>query len=131
MGVQLENRRLPSAMLYMACLAAQMGSVILGCTLGWSGPALADMARSDSKPRLTDSAHDTNIKTWIGSSMTLGALFGGIIGVFWSAADIIIFRRSLYSGLAVDELWSRGSVPTFVAEISTPNIRGLLGMAFN
>jgi len=24
-----------------------------------------------------------------------------------------------------------GSVPTFVAEISTPNIRGLLGMAFN
>ncbi|CAG2162494.1 unnamed protein product [Oppiella nova] len=54
----------------MACLAAQMGSILFGCSLGWTGPALADMARSDM------------------------------------------------------------SVPTFVTEISTPNIRGLLGMAF-
>jgi len=27
--------------------------------------------------------------------------------VFWSAADIIIFRRSLYCGLAIDEVFSK------------------------
>ncbi|CAG2120421.1 unnamed protein product, partial [Medioppia subpectinata] len=64
----------------MACLASQMASVLLGCAIGWSGSALADMGRSDSRPYLTNSAEHMDIKSWIGSSMTLGALFGGIIG---------------------------------------------------
>ena len=92
--------RKPSLKVWVAVLSAQMASISLGCTLGmtsdyspfhwkisrqlcckgWSGPALGDMARNDSIPHLTDeSYHDRNMKTWIGSSMTLGALLGGII----------------------------------------------------
>jgi len=48
----------------------------MGAVLGWTAPAFADMERTDSEPRLTDD--DKDIKTWIGSSMTLGALVGAL-----------------------------------------------------
>lgn len=44
-----------------------------------------------------------------------------------SVAPIIVGRviTGLCSGIAM------GALPTYVTEISTPNIRGLIGMAFN
>jgi hypothetical protein len=48
----------------------------MGTVLGWTAPAFEDMERDDSEPQLTDDNKD--IKTWIGSSMTLGALIGAL-----------------------------------------------------
>ncbi|XP_054158960.1 facilitated trehalose transporter Tret1-2 homolog [Oppia nitens] len=148
--------RKPSIRLYIACVSAQMGSLLLGCALGWSGPALADMARPDSRPHLTnDSDEDRNQKSWIGSSMTLGALVGSIIGglcmeligrkktlillgipnsagylllCFGRQVWLLILGRIIV-GMCTGVILC--TVPTYIAEISTPNIRGLLGMAFN
>lgn len=48
----------------------------MGNILGWTAPAFDDMERVDSEPQLTVS--DKDIKSWIGSSMTLGALVGAL-----------------------------------------------------
>ena len=47
--------------------------------LGWTAPAFDSMAQNGSTPQLGDSADDKSAKTWIGSSMTLGALVGALI----------------------------------------------------
>ena len=51
----------------------------MGAVLGWTAPAFDTMSHEGSEPRLQDSADDKNSKTWIGSSMTLGALVGALI----------------------------------------------------
>lgn len=50
----------------------------MGLVLGWTAPAFDSMAQPDSEPLLKDSDADKDAKTWIGSSMTLGALAGAI-----------------------------------------------------
>jgi hypothetical protein len=51
----------------------------MGTVLGWTAPAFEDMERDDSEPQLTDENPDNkDLKTWIGSSMTLGALVGAL-----------------------------------------------------
>lgn len=51
----------------------------MGAVLGWTSPAFDTMSKNDSVPRLTDSVDDKSAKSWIGSSMTLGALVGALI----------------------------------------------------
>lgn len=54
----------------------------MGMVLGWTSPALVSMEDSTSKPQITDKVQHS----WIGSSMTLGALFGALI-----SGEFIIF----------------------------------------
>lgn len=56
----------------------------MGMVLGWTSPALVDMEKETSSPRITDKYQHS----WIGSSMTLGALFGALISGE--------FRRSVF-----------------------------------
>lgn len=51
----------------------------MGAVLGWTSPAFDTMSKEGSVPRLTDSDTDKSSKTWIGASMTLGALVGALI----------------------------------------------------
>ena len=51
----------------------------MGAVLGWTAPAFDSMAQEGSTPRLTHNAEDKSAQTWIGSSMTLGALVGALI----------------------------------------------------
>lgn len=51
----------------------------MGAVLGWTSPAFDTMSKESSVPRLTDSDDDKSSKTWIGASMTLGALVGALI----------------------------------------------------
>ncbi len=67
----------PSNLVYLATLSAFMGAISMGCVVGWSAPAFDDMAREDSVPQLKD---NDDSKSWIGSCIALGALFGGLLG---------------------------------------------------
>lgn len=51
----------------------------MGGTLGWTSSAFESMRENTSVPQLLDSEDDKSSRTWIGSSMTLGALVGAII----------------------------------------------------
>lgn len=48
----------------------------MGLVLGWTAPAFESMKDPHSEPSLTD--NDKEAQTWIGSSMTIGALVGAI-----------------------------------------------------
>ncbi len=41
----------------------------------WSAPAFEGMNKNDSRPHLIDEDGDNYIKSWIGSSLTGGAMF--------------------------------------------------------
>lgn len=70
-----------SYLVYVAVLCAQMSSIGMGSTYGWSAPALEELYNNywpDSPFKPSDSA-----KGWIASILTVGALFGGMIcGMF-------------------------------------------------
>lgn len=51
----------------------------MGAVLGWTAPAFDTMSKAGSVPRLQNSEADKSAKTWIGASMTLGALVGALI----------------------------------------------------
>ncbi|CAG2166676.1 unnamed protein product [Oppiella nova] len=80
-GIDIEvsdhSDRKPSLLVYLAAFSALMGAICKGCVFGWSAPALDDLSRPDSVPQITD--EDSNVKAWIGSIITLGALAGGLI----------------------------------------------------
>ena len=58
----------------------------MGAVLGWTSPAFDTMSKNGSVPRLTDNADDKAAKSWIGSSMTLGALVGALIsGIYFQS----------------------------------------------
>ncbi|XP_054158979.1 facilitated trehalose transporter Tret1-2 homolog [Oppia nitens] len=146
------QRRAPSLWVWLAAITALMSAMSMGATLGWSAPGLPSLSKSGSEPQLTDENLDT--KTWIGSSMTLGALVGGLLGgpllqwlgvkkviiglgapfiVGWvlicaaKGFALIIIGRVL-TGFAAGI--SCGVAPTYCVHISTPKIRGLLGTGF-
>ena len=69
----------------------------MGTVLGWTGSAFDSMRDENSVPRLLDSDENKEAKTWIGSSMTLGALVGAMIsGLF----TILVFH--LFSIFLID-----------------------------
>ena len=51
---------------------------------GWTSPGLPSMGNSGSQPHLVDSEEDEFVKSWIGSSTTLGALAGGLLAGLFS-----------------------------------------------
>ena len=78
----------------MSIVTCKLNVVLLGMgtVLGWTSPAFDSMAQNSSVPQLQESAEDKSAKTWIGSSMTLGALVGALI----SGTFVVIFQNYKY-----------------------------------
>lgn len=126
----------------------------MGFVLGWTAPAFYSMSANESVPQLTNTAEDIQAKSWIGSSMTVGALVGALISgpaaqflgrknalifygipftIGWfclkmadSVALLIVGR--VITGFSAG-LFS-GTAPSYIVEISVVETRGLLGACF-
>jgi SP family facilitated glucose transporter-like MFS transporter 8 len=71
--------RKPSIFVYLASASALLGAIATGLVLGWTSPALDSMGKNGSQPLLNDSLpRDKEVRSWIGSSMTLGGLVGAL-----------------------------------------------------
>lgn len=149
---QNKNIRKPSKFLYLAAASALLGAIGMGCVLGWTAPAFDDMDRIDSEPHIK--SDDKEIKSWIGSSMTLGALVGAlssgpiaqlfgrkialitygipmVVGwflIFIAKSVPLIMIGRILTGICAGLI--SGTAPSYVVEISTVEIRGLLGTLF-
>ncbi|KAH9415336.1 Solute carrier 2 (Facilitated glucose transporter) member 8, partial [Dermatophagoides pteronyssinus] len=143
----------PSMTLYLATVSALLGALGMGLVLGWTAPALITMVDDDSQPKL-DNVADKDAITWIGSSMTLGALvgalFSGTISQYFGRKKalifygipftigwlLLVFAKSItllivgrvVCGISCGLL--SGTAPSYVVEISTIAIRGLIGACF-
>jgi len=133
-----------------AALVACIGAFVMGTGIGWSAPALhqlQDNSTSTFPVTKTDAS-------WIGSLMPAGALFGSFMGgwlsdrfsrkfVMYTAAVHFTAGYALLIGavnavmLCLGRLvvgWGAGlvttSCPTYIAEIASPKVRGILGSAF-
>eukprot|EP00095_Tigriopus_kingsejongensis_P004750 maker-scaffold510_size151595-snap-gene-0.31 protein:Tk04750 transcript:maker-scaffold510_size151595-snap-gene-0.31-mRNA-1 annotation:"sugar transporter " len=140
---------------YWACAAATLGSFVMGTCIGWSGPALALLsAPRDPWDGAAPFALSVAQKSWIASLMPLGALFGGLmagylIGVIGrhgtmlgTALAFALAYLSLAAAQSVLMLWvgrfltgvatglTSIAVPVYIAETSSPQVRGLLGSCF-
>ena len=115
--------------------------------------ALITMAEDGSEPKLDDKT-DKDAITWIGSSMTLGALcgalFSGTISQFFGRKKaLIIYGIPFTIGWVLLVLAKNvtllivgrvvcgiscgllsGTAPSYVVEISTIDIRGMIGACF-
>nr|XP_046909423.1 facilitated trehalose transporter Tret1-like isoform X3 [Dermatophagoides farinae]XP_046909424.1 facilitated trehalose transporter Tret1-like isoform X3 [Dermatophagoides farinae]XP_046909425.1 facilitated trehalose transporter Tret1-like isoform X3 [Dermatophagoides farinae] len=143
----------PSLTLYLAAVSALLGALGMGLVLGWTAPALITMAEDGSEPKLDDKT-DKDAITWIGSSMTLGALcgalFSGTISQFFGRKKaLIIYGIPFTIGWVLLVLAKNvtllivgrvvcgiscgllsGTAPSYVVEISTIDIRGMIGACF-
>src|SRR6218665_1658170 len=170
----LAKERLASVRMYLAAFSALSSAAAAGCVIsksqlihyimkpcsihsicvptGWSGCAFTSMTKPNSVPRLT--VEDSEIKSWIGSSIALAALFGSVLCSFivkllgarktlicvglpvivgWALIGLahsftmIIVGRSLL-GLCLGIITT--SAPAYVSDIVTPSTRGFLGTCF-
>ncbi|OTF73799.1 Facilitated trehalose transporter Tret1-like protein [Euroglyphus maynei] len=125
----------------------------MGLVLGWTAPALITMVEDGSEPKLDNKA-DKDAITWIGSSMTLGALGGALIsgtisqffgrkkaliiyGIPFTIGWIILVAAKNVTLLIIGRVVCgiscgllSGTAPSYVVEISTIDIRGLIGACF-
>ena len=134
-----------------ACAIACVGAVIFGVTMGYSSPAVADLQKNSDQGGLGISDEQAS---WFGSLVTVGALTGGPLAslvvdklgrkytVMLSTLPfclgwllIIVARNFLllclgrvFTGIGTG--MCSLSVPTYIAEISPPNLRGMLGAGF-
>jgi len=135
----------------MASLGAATGALSMGCCLGWSSPALAQLqaATSGAPGPLTPSQ-----ASWVGSLVCLGALVqvpltgplmervgrrwallvtcapllaGWILIITGKSVWVLYLGRLLtgYSAASYSVL-----VPVYISEIATPRLRGPLGTMF-
>lgn len=51
----------------------------MGFVMGWTAPAFDSMRSNESVPQYLDSESDKDTLSWIGSSVTLGALVGALV----------------------------------------------------
>uniref|UniRef100_F7G5I6 Solute carrier family 2 member 8 n=1 Tax=Ornithorhynchus anatinus TaxID=9258 RepID=F7G5I6_ORNAN len=133
--------------LFLAAFAAALGPLGFGFVLGYSSPAIPSLRR-DAQPRLR---LDDARASWFGSIVTLGAAAGGLLGgwlvdklgrklslmlcsvphiagftVIIAAQDIwMLYTGRLLTGLATGVISL--VVPVYIAEISYPKVRGMLG----
>ena len=125
-----------------------MGNLVMGTCIAWSGSALPGL----KLPAAQDGFEVTESEgSWIGSLLPLGALLGAPLGGYLSSrfgkkgamfldagffslgylvlavapATWILYIGRLVCGIATGV--SCTTCPIYVAEISTPNYRGLLG----
>ncbi|CAG2117886.1 unnamed protein product, partial [Medioppia subpectinata] len=147
-----DERRNPSLWVWLAASSALMSALTMGAVLGWSSPGIPALKLNGSEPQLPREPSET--ETWISSSMTLGALIGGLLGgpllqmlgmkkvliglgapfvVGWvlicvAKSFILIIIGRVITGFASGICC--GVAPTYCIQISTPKIRGLLGTGF-
>ncbi|XP_027197805.2 trehalose transporter 1-like protein [Dermatophagoides pteronyssinus] len=152
--VQYQSR-IASWSMYFYCFSALFSAMSMGTVIGWSSTAFNSMKMDYSVPRIRpDEPIDINYMTWMGSCMTLGALFGSLFSgiiidhfgrriilrtlaipftIGWLIISFaqsfltIIFGRVI-TGICVGIIAS--TVPGYVANIVTPNRRGFLGTCF-
>ncbi|XP_015912675.1 facilitated trehalose transporter Tret1 [Parasteatoda tepidariorum] len=135
--------------MYLAAIAALSFAMATGMVCGYSASATADMQRSSSPLR-----PDNGQVAWIGSIIALGAVLGGIVASFlgnrfgrkgtlmlnsipfmlgWgfiAYADhfVYVYLGRFITGMCVGITCV--TIPPYLIEISTPNVRGLLGASF-
>lgn len=131
-----------------ATFAATMGSLVMGTTIGWSGPGVAILTANDTYHEFPVTKSDQNL---IASMMTVGALIGGLVAgtlmdkfgrkgmmifdsAIFSAGFLLLVAAQnvamLVSGRFVSGLATGiASVvaPTFVSETVSPEVRGFMG----
>jgi len=139
---------------YFAAFSATIGGMIMGTTIGWSGPALHLL-----RPNDTDHSQDVfpmsdNDASLIASLMPAGALLGSLSGGFlinrFGRKGTIMFNTVFFTLcylclVAAQNVWMLFAgrflcglatgitsivTPTYVAEISSPSVRGMLGSCF-
>ncbi|KAH7952261.1 solute carrier family 2, facilitated glucose transporter member 8 isoform X2 [Rhipicephalus sanguineus] len=130
------------ARLVLSVCCACMSGASFGLTLSYSSPALPDIRR---RMPFSDSQGD-----WFGSLVTLGALFGGLVGgqllnrlgrkdtiifsslgfaigfllIEASPLPIVMFLGRFLTGVSTGI--TAVALPVFVSEVSPPQIRGVL-----
>ncbi|XP_065302126.1 facilitated trehalose transporter Tret1-2 homolog [Dermacentor albipictus] len=139
------QRMLKLPAFYYVAGSSSLASVAMGSVLGYSAPALASMATSGI--RMTRSQ-----ETWFGSVLAMGAVVGSLVSGFliqrFGRVRPIQFSSLWFVGGCLCIALCNGSlpwmfagrvltgfccglvslaVPVFVAEISPPHVRGLLG----
>ncbi|KAG0712649.1 Facilitated trehalose transporter Tret1 [Chionoecetes opilio] len=137
---------------YVAALSATLGAMALGTVLGFSSPAGAQLKANSTSH---DSLHLTTQQISLFSSlMNVGALMGGPVGglclnalgrrgtmlasvlPFIAGWLLIVFAQNfamLVAGRMVTGLCAGVTsitVPTYIAEFSSADIRGTLGSSF-
>ncbi|XP_042896983.1 facilitated trehalose transporter Tret1 [Parasteatoda tepidariorum] len=135
--------------MYLAAFVVLLFAVCMGMTATYSATATVDMG----KPHSTIKPDDEEI-SWIGSLMAIGALFGGFAASFltnylgrkgtlmfntipsvagWcmiAYADTLgmIYAARIVTGFCTGVI--SVATPMYLVEISTPEVRGLLGSSF-
>lgn len=143
------DRKCGFAKVYLAAVAALTFALATGMACGYSSSATADMKRTNSPLR-----PDQNQVAWIGSIMALGAVLGGIIASYssnyfgrkgtlmlssipfmigWGLIAyanhfVYVYLGRFITGICVGITCV--TTPPYLVEISTPNVRGLLGASF-
>nr|XP_020450679.1 solute carrier family 2, facilitated glucose transporter member 8 isoform X1 [Monopterus albus] len=139
--------KVKNRMLYLATFASVLGPMSFGFVLGYSSPAIPELARN-ADPRLR---LDKDQASWFGSIVTVGAAAGGLLGgwmvekigrklslmlcslPFVVGFIIIIAAQNvwmLYVGRAITGLASGVTslvVPLYISEMAHERIRGMLG----
>lgn len=133
---------------YFVAAAACCGSVAMGTALAYSSPVIPEL----EKPSYRHQLHiDTNIASWFGSIVAIGAMLGALIagslaekfgrktGLIFSSVPFVfgwlcvIIANSvpllligrLLTGFAIGIISL--TVPVYITETSPPQLRGLLG----
>lgn len=136
---------------YLTAAIVTIGAFSMGCVIGYASPAgpLLMANSTDGRPSLTDEQNN-----WFGSSMAIGAIFGGpVCGIglttigrkgtmvassvpFVSGWLIIAFAKNfamLMVGRIVTGFCSGISsmvITTYIGEYASASIRGILGSSF-
>lgn len=88
--------RIASWSMYLYSFFALISAISMGMVIGWSSIALNSMQmNSSSVPKLRPQENpiDSSYMTWIGSSITLGALVGCLFGgmfIFFSPISTFV-----------------------------------------
>lgn len=133
--------------LYLTVVAAYMASMSFGITCTYSSPALPDIRKN-----IHFTENDTG---WFGSLVTLGAVFGGLLGgqllnwlgrkgtllfssvwftagylfIIFGPTTVLLFVGRFLTGVGMGMVAL--AVPVFISEICPANVRGLLNTGGN
>ena len=145
---QMVGRKWPSI---VACLFACIGALSAGFVLGFSSPTEDALASNSTGPSLLPTDAD---KAWYSSLITLGAIVGaplagwsvdlfgrkatilfvsvpyvaGWLLITYATGAVMLFCGRILTGIAMG--CTTVSVPLYIAEIASKNLRGTLGASF-